>query len=1215
MPPFRRFSPAWLTVGVLAFVLAVPARAVTTIPGRLQIIQLDVGQGDGAVLITPMGQVCVIDNGPAGGNPVMGLSVVQQLQALGVTHVDYHFLSHYHSDHVGNFVDILNAGITIDYGWDRGESGSEAAAYISAIGANRRTWVKGQVITLDSLSAHPVTITCIDLNGAGVYFGGDENAKSVVLRITYGAFDAEWSGDLPQSVEPTVAPAIGQIEAYKVHHHGSSASSTTEWLAAEQPKIAVISLGTGYGYPKQETLDRLRAVGAHAYWTERGTNNPVPDPYWDTVANGQVTISATWEPGGVDTVRGPGFAHIFTNSGTAVDTLPPTVALTAPVGGEDWKAGSTHAITWTATDNMGVIAIDLAYSADGGVTFPNVIATGLANSGSYPWSVPNAPGSSVRVRVTAHDVGGNLGADSSAANFTISTWTITASAGAGGSVVPSGVVPVVEGASQHFSIAPAPGSHVASLTVDGGPVTPDTAYTFADVTANHALTVTFSAISSTTVVISEFRTNGPNGESDEFVELYNLSDSPVSIGGWNVNGSDASAGTTTLATITAGVVLGAHCHYLLANTSTSGGPYSGSIAPDQTCSTEISDEGGIVLLDGTTIVDQVGMSAGSAYKEGTVLAPLAGNLNRSYERKPGGASGSGQDTDDNASDFTVSAPSDPQNLNSVPPTVALTAPVGGEDWKAGSTQAITWTATDDVGVTAIDLAYSTDGGVTFPNVIAAGLANSGSYAWSVPNAPGSSVRVRVTAHDVAGNLGADSSAANFTISTWTITASAGAGGSVVPSGVVPVVEGASQHFSIAPAPGNHVASLTVDGGPATPDTTYTFANVIANHTLAVTFGAAASATVVISEFRTNGPNGGSDEFIELYNLSDSPVSIGGWLVRGSNSSGGTTTRATITAGIVLGAHCHYLLTNRATGGGPYSGSVVGDQTYSTGITDTGGIGLLDGTTVVDQVGMSTGSVYKEGAVLAALTGNLNQSYERKPGGASGSGQDTDDNASDFQVRAPSDPQNLSSGPVDVVPPVVQVTSPDGGEAWEEGSAQTIMWSASDNVGVDSVNVDCSFTGVGGPWQAVAHGLANSGSLPWTVPSQSTDSALVRVTAYDHALNAGSAMSDSLFHIVIRIAAVGNGGPAGLALARPQPNPGMGTTLLRFSLPQAGPARLEILDLSGRRLWQAEAELEAGPHEWRWDGRGGQGGRVGAGLYFVRLVTPWGTRTERLVWLR
>jgi hypothetical protein len=101
------------------------------------------------------------------------------------------------------------------------------------------------------------------------------------------------------------------------------------------------------------------------------------------------------------------------------------------------------------------------------------------------------------------------------------------------------------------------------------------------------------------------------------------------------------------------------------------------------------------------------------------------------------------------------------------------------------------------------------------------------------------------------------------------------------------------------------------------------------------------------------------------------------------------------------------LANSSTSGGPYSGSVTPDQTYSTGITDTGGIGLLDGTTIVDQVGMSTGSAYKEGTVLAALTGNLNQSYERKPGGASGSGQDTDDNASDFKVTAPSDPQNSS----------------------------------------------------------------------------------------------------------------------------------------------------------------------------------------------------------------
>jgi hypothetical protein len=150
---------------------------------------------------------------------------------------------------------------------------------------------------------------------------------------------------------------------------------------------------------------------------------------------------------------------------------------------------------------------------------------------------------------------------------------------------------------------------------------------------------------------------------------------------------------------------------------------------------------------------------------------------------------------------------------------------------------------------------------------------------------------------------------------------------------------------------------------------------------------------------------------------------------------------------------------------------------------------------------------------------------------------------------------------------------------------------------------------------VAHGLANSGSCTWTLPGQASDSALVRVTAYDHALNAGGGTSDSLFHIVNLNVGVGEPGPAVLALARPQPNPSRGMALLRFSLPQAGSARLEILDLNGRRVWVSAGDFPAGPQSCRWDGSSGFGGRVGAGLYFVRLVTPWGNRTERLVWLR
>jgi uncharacterized protein len=113
-----------------------------------------------------------------------------------------------------------------------------------------------------------------------------------------------------------------------------------------------------------------------------------------------------------------------------------------------------------------------------------------------------------------------------------------------------------------------------------------------------------------------------------------------------------------------------------------------------------------------------------------------------------------------------------------------------------------------------------------------------------------------------------------------------------------------------------------------------------------------SSTIVISEFRTRGSNGGNDEFIELYNLSASPVNIGGWKIRGSSGTSGTGNRVTIASGVTLQAGCHYLVTNSG-----YSGGAPGDQNYGTGISDNGGIALTkpDGT-IMDQVGLSAGSL-------------------------------------------------------------------------------------------------------------------------------------------------------------------------------------------------------------------------------------------------------------------
>lgn len=107
--------------------------------------------------------------------------------------------------------------------------------------------------------------------------------------------------------------------------------------------------------------------------------------------------------------------------------------------------------------------------------------------------------------------------------------------------------------------------------------------------------------------------------------------------------------------------------------------------------------------------------------------------------------------------------------DTTPPTVTVNAPNGGENWTAGSTHTISWAAADNVGVLSVDILYSTDGGGSFTSV-ASGLANTGSYSWTVPNTLTSNAVVEVIAHDAAGNTGQDLSNAAFTISAPDTTA-------------------------------------------------------------------------------------------------------------------------------------------------------------------------------------------------------------------------------------------------------------------------------------------------------------------------------------------------------------------------------------------------------------------------------------------------------------
>jgi predicted extracellular nuclease len=176
---------------------------------------------------------------------------------------------------------------------------------------------------------------------------------------------------------------------------------------------------------------------------------------------------------------------------------------------------------------------------------------------------------------------------------------------------------------------------------------------------------------------------------------------------------------------------------------------------------------------------------------------------------------------------------------------------------------------------------------------------------------------------------------------------------------------------------------------------------------AVSTFAVQAADVSIDQFRVRGPAGGNDEFVELFNAGPAAIDLSAYKFNASNASGTTGTRLTFPAGTQLASGCHLLLTNSASSG--YSGSVPGDLTYATGVTDTGGLALLDADgKIVDQVGLSTGSAYKAGTPLASLgSSNTDQGYERRQT-AAGLPQNTGDNSADFVTVSPTQPHNSAS---------------------------------------------------------------------------------------------------------------------------------------------------------------------------------------------------------------
>ncbi len=156
---------------------------------------------------------------------------------------------------------------------------------------------------------------------------------------------------------------------------------------------------------------------------------------------------------------------------SATPMIPDAILITTPLGGESWIVGSSHNISWTTTGTVANVKIE--YSTDSGTSWTTIIAS-MANTGTYPWTVPGTVSSTCLVRVGESATG--IPADVCDAVFSIIPLTISGTVTSGGTALPNVVMSGLPG----NPVTSASGAY-SSIVAYGwtGTVTPTLAgYTF-----------------------------------------------------------------------------------------------------------------------------------------------------------------------------------------------------------------------------------------------------------------------------------------------------------------------------------------------------------------------------------------------------------------------------------------------------------------------------------------------------------------------------------------------------------------------------------------------------------------------------------------------------------------------------------------------------------------------------------------------------------------
>ncbi|MBS1812427.1 MAG: MBL fold metallo-hydrolase [Acidobacteria bacterium] len=270
--------------------------------GNLRIYALDVGQGDGLLVISPQGKTVLIDAGPTEA----GDEVVAALRNHGVKQLDLAVATHPHADHIGGMKKVFDS-FRVRKFLDSGQTYGSATyeKLLREIQENKTPYIKavrGQSIELEPGVKFDVYGPPDPLFKESD-IGADrsvQNANSVVLRLSYGSFAMLFTGDAEFETEDRMMKAGANLQAnvLKIGHHGSRHATSGKFLTAVAPQFAIISVGANndYGHPAQLTMDRLKKANIKTLRTDLSGEIEIfsDGKAFDARPSRKATLAQTW---------------------------------------------------------------------------------------------------------------------------------------------------------------------------------------------------------------------------------------------------------------------------------------------------------------------------------------------------------------------------------------------------------------------------------------------------------------------------------------------------------------------------------------------------------------------------------------------------------------------------------------------------------------------------------------------------------------------------------------------------------------------------------------------------------------------------------------------------------------------------------------------------------------------------------------------------------